>query len=104
VYQIITGRYSPVNQVKNKIVRVAIFAAIFSALFGYQVYDYMQGKKENLYEMLELETPYVSSHQIEVGFKNVKEKYNPEVDETHKDKHDRIVSAHKCLKRKRCRD
>ena len=44
VYQIATGRFSPVVKVQNKLARVAIFAAIFSLLAGYQIYEYMSSK------------------------------------------------------------
>ena len=44
VYQFATGRYSPVVKVQNKMVRVAIFAAIFFLLAGYQIYDFMSRK------------------------------------------------------------
>ena len=44
LFQFITGRFSPVSKVQNKQVRVAAFAAIFTALFAYQVYDYMASK------------------------------------------------------------
>ena len=53
VYQFATGRYSPVVKVQNKMVRVAIFAAIFFLLAGYQIYDFMSRKypSESLTEM-----------------------------------------------------
>lgn len=44
VYQFATGRYSPLTKVQNKILRVAIYAAIFSLLAGYQVYEFMSSK------------------------------------------------------------
>ena len=34
-------------------------------------------KQENLYELLGLESPYVSSHQIDVAASNMKQKYDP---------------------------
>ena len=40
IFQVVTGRFSPVLKVKSKPARVAIFAAIFTALFAFQVYDY----------------------------------------------------------------
>ena len=44
VFQVVTGRYSPVLKVKNKVVRVAIFAAIYILLASYQIYDFMSSK------------------------------------------------------------
>ena len=61
-------------------------------------------KEDNLYEMLELESPYVSHHQIDVGYEAVKKKYDPKVDPDHAERYDMISRAHKCLKRQRCRD
>lgn len=90
-------------------VRIAIFAAIYAALFGYQVYDYMANKEKNLYEILDLPSPYVSGHQIDVAFDKAKEICN----EKEVEGEETVVnaaclkplkSAHKCLKRKRCRD
>ena len=76
---------------------MAIFAAIFSALFAFQLYTYTSSKswfnfsfdwclnsdlvnldkEENLYELLGLESPYVSDHQITVGYEKAKEANNP---------------------------
>ena len=34
-FQLITGRCSPVFKIKNKLVRVAVFAAFFICIFAY---------------------------------------------------------------------
>ena len=39
--------------------------------------DLLADKADNLYELLELESPYVSGHQIDTGFSKVKSKYDP---------------------------
>ena len=54
--------------------------------------------------MLELESPYVSNHQIDVAFDKAKQKYNPLEDPEHQSRFDKIIVAQKCLKRTRCRD
>ena len=71
---------------KDKKVRVAIYVGVFLLMTVYQLYDYTQrkyhhfqgglilidiifvDKEDNLYEILELESPYVSDHQINVGY------------------------------------
>ena len=61
-------------------------------------------KEDNLYELLELESPYVSNHQIDVGFDKAKKKYSPLDNPENQGRFDRIIAAQKCLKRTRCRD
>lgn len=58
----------------------------------------------NLYELLELESPYVSDHAIDVAFDKAKKKYNPLEDSTHQSRFDKMIKGQKCLKRARCRD
>jgi len=94
-------------KVQNKMTRVAIFVAVYAALFGYQVYDYMHNKEANLYELLELPSPYVSGHQIDVAFDKGKERCEAVEDGEEGAKEaclKKVKLAHKCLKRKRCRD
>ena len=99
---------------------MAIFVAIYATLFGYQVYDYMASKchscaltknmftavdkEKNLYEKLDLPSPYVSGHKIDVAWDKAKQvcegMEGDEFDACIKP----LKSAHKCLKRKRCRD
>lgn len=76
-FQVLTGSFSPLMKMKQRALRVAILSTIFSVLFAYQLYDYTTNKEDNLYELLELESPYVSSHQIDVGFDKAKTMYNP---------------------------
>ena len=61
-------------------------------------------KQENLYELLGLDSPYVSSHQIDVAAASMKEKYDPKENPDNQQHYNKIVRANKCLKRKRCRD
>ena len=61
-------------------------------------------KEPNLYELLELESPYVSANQIDVGFDKMKKLYNPKENPENQAHYDKVVQAHKCLKRTRCRD
>ena len=61
-------------------------------------------KELNLYELLELESTYVSNHQIEVAFGKAKQKYDPLENPEHQDRYEKIIQAQKCLKRGRCRD
>ena len=61
-------------------------------------------KEKNLYERLDLTSPYVSGHQIDVAW----DKAQQTCASLEGDEHDACIkplkSAHKCLKRKRCRD
>ena len=57
-----------------------------------------------MYELLELESPYVSQHQIDIGFDKAKKKYSPLEEPANQGRFDKIIAAQKCLKRTRCRD
>lgn len=57
-----------------------------------------------MYELLELKTPYVSGHKIDVSVDAMKQKYNPKDNPDNKSMYDKVISAQKCLKRPRCRD
>ena len=61
-------------------------------------------KELNLYELLELESTYVSNHQIGVAFDKARQKYDPLENPDHQDRDEKIIQAQKCLKRVRCRD
>ena len=61
-------------------------------------------KEENLYELLGLESPYVSDYQIDVGYEKAKAANNPREDPELQSRYEKIVKAKKCLKRQRCRD
>ena len=55
--------------------------------------------------MLELKSAYVSTEKIDKAFQLMQDKYNPkdnpDADQAH---YKRIIAAHRCLKRTRCRD
>ena len=57
-----------------------------------------------MYELLELESPYVSNNQIDIAFDKVKKKYNQLDAPENQARFDKIIAAQKCLKRSRCRD
>ena len=62
-------------------------------------------KQPNLYELLELKSSYVSDEKIDKAFQSLKGKYNPkenpEADEEH---YKKLIAAHRCLMKTRCRD
>lgn len=80
-------------KVKDKKMRVLIFGAIFALLTSYQFMHYMNNKEENAYELLELQSPYVSSHQIDVGFDKAKSKWDPKENEENRERYNKIISA-----------
>ena len=66
-------------------------------------FHFFLDKQENLFEMLELESPYVSSIQIERGYDKAVEKVKRETpDDLEKLK--MMKKAFMCLKKPTCRD
>lgn len=46
-----------------------------------------------MYELLELESPYVSDHNIDVAFDKAKQKYNPLEEPAHQGRFDKIIKS-----------
>ena len=65
----------------------------------------LSAREPNLYEILELKSAYVSDERIDKAFQTMKEKYNPkdnpDADQAH---YKKIMAAHRCLMKTRCRD
>ena len=62
-------------------------------------------KEPNLYETLELKSSYVSDTRIDDAFNGLKDKYNPANNpDAEKEYWKKIMGAHKCLMKPKCRD